>query len=53
MYWVWCWTHAVPALGRCRKEDQEFKVILRLHSEFKASLGYTRPFSREKYEKLK
>lgn len=37
------------ALGRCRQEDLMFKVILKLHSKLKASLGYiSEPITKKK-----
>lgn len=33
----------VPALGRWRQKDQEFKAKL-LHKEFKANLSYISPY---------
>lgn len=36
----------ITALGRLKQDDRKFRVILESHHEFKASLGYVRPFLR-------
>ena len=33
----------IPALGRWRQEDQEFKITLAIYMEFQTSLDYMRP----------
>lgn len=38
----------VPAFRKQSQEQQMFKVILELHSEFEARLGYIKPFSKER-----
>lgn len=38
------WIPTIPELGRWRQEDQRLKVILKLHSKFKAKVGLLHHF---------
>lgn len=37
------YTPVLPALGRGRQDNQEFKASLGLHSTFETSVGYMKP----------
>lgn len=38
--WVFWYTLVTPTLKRWRQEDQQFNVIIKLHSKLDASQGY-------------